>query len=54
VFKRVWRYLMKATEPCAVAYNYARIRRLVRLVPGLYRLCIAANSAVGFSDPNHT
>jgi glutaredoxin 2 len=25
------RYLLKATTPCAVAYDYARIRRLVRL-----------------------
>ncbi len=26
----------QATHPCAFAYNYARIRPLVRLVPGLY------------------
>jgi hypothetical protein len=25
------RYLLEATTPCAVAYDYARIRRLVRL-----------------------
>ena len=42
---------LKATPPCVVAYNYARIRRLVRLVPGLYRFPVAANSAAGFSDP---
>ena len=29
--------LTQATHPCAVAYDYARIRRLVRLGPGLYR-----------------
>ncbi len=38
----------KATPPCVAAYNYARIRRLVRLGPGLYRFRVAAN----FSDPN--
>ncbi|CAI8813861.1 hypothetical protein EMIT0P253_240007 [Pseudomonas sp. IT-P253] len=27
----------EATVSCAIAYNYARIRRLVRLVSGLYR-----------------
>ncbi len=30
-------YVRKATKPCAVAYGYARIRRLVRLGAGLYR-----------------
>lgn len=40
-----------ATHPCAVAYSYARIRRLVRFVPGLYRLRVAGNPATGFSDP---
>jgi hypothetical protein len=42
----------KATPPCVAAYNYARIRRLVRLGPALYRFRVAANSAAGFSDPN--
>ena len=28
---------LQATHPCAFAYNYARIRPLVRLVPGFYR-----------------
>jgi hypothetical protein len=35
----------KATPPCVAAYNYARIRRLVRLGPGLYRFRVAANLA---------
>ncbi|WP_218585547.1 hypothetical protein, partial [Pseudomonas sp. C2B4] len=38
-FKRLWRrvfkrprdHFLKATNPCAAAYRYARIRRLVRL-----------------------
>ena len=35
VFKRQPGYFPKATAPCAVAYGYARIRRLVR--PGAAR-----------------
>ncbi|MSU92467.1 hypothetical protein EB795_00640 [Pseudomonas mandelii] len=31
LFKPPQRYVLKATNPCAVAYGYARIRRLVRL-----------------------
>jgi hypothetical protein len=31
------RYFLKATASCVIAYDYARIRRLVRLAPGLYR-----------------
>nr|NYU04105.1 response regulator transcription factor [Pseudomonas sp. SbOxS1] len=31
LFKRPTDYFLKATRPCAVAYGYARIRRLVRL-----------------------
>jgi hypothetical protein len=33
VFKGPQVYFLKATKPCAVAYGYARIRRLVRLEP---------------------
>ena len=43
-----------ATPSCAVAYNCARIRRLVRLGGGLYRLRVADESAIGFSDPDHS
>lgn len=35
LFKRLRGYFTKATSPCAVAYGYARIRRLVR--PGAPR-----------------
>ncbi len=51
LFKSRQPLFLKATPPCVVAYNYARIRRLVSLVPGLYRFPVAANSATGFSDP---
>jgi hypothetical protein len=37
MFKRPQAYFLKATKPCAVAYGYARIRRLVRLDPRVYR-----------------
>ncbi|MEX3776570.1 DUF433 domain-containing protein [Pseudomonas sp. MYb118] len=30
-------YFLKATQPCAIAYHHARIRRLVRLGHGFYR-----------------
>jgi len=49
--KRHFQSLSQATYPCAFAYSYARIRRLVRFVPGLYRLRVAGNPATGFSDP---
>ena len=49
--KRHLQTLSQATYPCAFAYSYARIRRLVRFVPGLYRLRVAGNPATGFSDP---
>ncbi|ALI07353.1 hypothetical protein AO356_11215 [Pseudomonas fluorescens] len=35
------------THPCAFAYNYARIRPLVRLVPGLYRFLATAHQWSG-------
>ncbi|PPK40261.1 hypothetical protein CD175_02125 [Pseudomonas laurylsulfatiphila] len=41
VFKDIRGYFAKATQPCVVAYRYARIRRLVRLGPGFYRLPVA-------------
>ncbi|CAI8900930.1 hypothetical protein EMIT0194P_320015 [Pseudomonas serbica] len=31
LFNRPTTHFLKATRPCAVAYGYARIRRLVRL-----------------------
>ncbi len=43
--------LYQATHPCASAYNYARIRPLVRLVPGFYCLSCHCPSVVGFSSP---
>jgi hypothetical protein len=44
----------RATPPCAIAYNYARIRRLVRLEVGLYRFQVADESAIGFGSPGKT
>ncbi len=44
------RHASEATNPCAVAYSYARIRRLVRLGVGFYRGSVADESAIGFSD----
>jgi len=35
--KDMSRYRLEATTPCAIAYDYARIRRLVRLGFGFYR-----------------
>jgi len=52
MFNRHLQILTQATQPCAVAYDCARIRRLVRLGPGLYRFRVAANSASGFDRPN--
>jgi len=31
------RYFPKATQPCVITYDYARIRRLVHLMRGSYR-----------------
>ncbi|CAI8775300.1 hypothetical protein EMIT0196MI5_190053 [Pseudomonas sp. IT-196MI5] len=46
VFKRLFsgcqRYVWQATTACVIAYSYARIRRLVRLGAGFYRLPVAA------------
>ena len=46
------RHALRATHPCAIAYSYARIRRLVRLGVGFYCGSIADESAIGFSDSN--
>jgi len=47
VFMHMPCYVRKATKPCAVAYGYARIRRLVRLGAGLYRLLATAHQWSG-------
>jgi len=39
--------VQQATNPCAFAYNYARIRPLVRLVPGFYCLPATAHQWSG-------
>ena len=44
-------YVRKATRPCAIAYAYARIRRLVCLGGGFYRLPVADESAIGSRSP---
>ncbi|RKS28289.1 hypothetical protein BJ917_1162 [Pseudomonas sp. WPR_5_2] len=44
VFNGSRTHFLKATKPCVVAYGYARIRWLVRLGPGFYRLPVAENS----------
>jgi hypothetical protein len=38
---------VRATSSCAVTYNYARIRRLVRLGAGLYCCSVAENQRSG-------
>ena len=53
MFNRHLQTLTQTTQPCAVAYDYARIRRLVRLEAGLYRFRVADESAIGFSSPGH-
>jgi hypothetical protein len=40
-------YFLKATSSCVVAYNYARIRQLVRLGSGLYRFPATAHQWSG-------
>ncbi|CAI8824530.1 hypothetical protein EMIT043CA1_80302 [Pseudomonas brassicacearum] len=39
----------QATHPCAIAYNYARIRQLVRLADGLYRFPATAHQWSGLA-----
>jgi hypothetical protein len=43
--------LSQATRPCAFAYSYARIRRLVRLGGEFYCGAVADESAIGFGSP---
>ena len=45
LFNGCRRYFVKATAPCVVAYGYARIRRLVRLGVGFYRLSVAEKNS---------
>jgi hypothetical protein len=47
VFKDTRGYFTKATTPCVVAYDYARIDRLVRLRSGLYRFPVAEKQRSG-------
>ena len=49
--KRHIQTLSQATYPCAIAYSYARIRRLVRLGGGFYCGAVAECSVTGFSSP---
>ena len=46
------RHVSQATHPCAIAYSYARIGRLVRFGGGFYCGPVADESAIGFSDSN--
>ena len=50
--KDTFRHAFQATNSCAIAYSYARIRRLVRLGSGFYCGAVADESAIGFSDLN--
>jgi hypothetical protein len=45
------RYWRETTMPCAIAYDYARIRRLVRFGGELYCGPVADESAIGFDRP---
>jgi hypothetical protein len=49
--KRHLQTLSQATHPCAFAYSYARIRRLVRFGGGFYCGAVADESAIGFDRP---
>ncbi len=49
--KRHLQTLSQATHPCAFAYSYARIRRLVRFWVGFYCGPVADESAIGFGSP---
>jgi hypothetical protein len=48
--KDTFRNAFQATNSCAFAYSYARIRRLVRLGGGFYCGSVADESAIGFSS----
>ena len=43
-------HALKATNPCAIAYSQARIRRLVRLGGWFYCGAVAECSVIGFSS----
>ena len=47
-------YVPKATTPCAIAYDYARIRRLVRPRCGFYRGSVAEKQRSGLVARFHT
>ncbi len=49
--KRHLQILSQATHPCAFAYSYARIRRLVCLGGGFYCGAVADESVIGFDRP---
>jgi hypothetical protein len=49
MFNRHLQILTQTTHPCAAAYDYARIRRLVRLEAGLYRLPVADHQRPGLA-----
>jgi len=49
--KETSRHAFQATKSCAIAYSYARIRRLVRLEGGFYCGAVADESAIGFDRP---
>ena len=46
------RHAFQATNSCAIAYSYARIRRLVRLGGGFYCGAVADESAIGSRSPS--
>jgi hypothetical protein len=54
LLKSVEGYVRKATQPCAFAYASARIRRLVRLGVGFYRLAVAEKQRSGLAIRLHT
>ena len=47
MFNRHLQILTQATHSCVAAYDYARIRRLVRLEAGHYRLPVAEKQRSG-------
>jgi hypothetical protein len=51
MFNRHLQILTQATHSCAAAYDYARIRRLVRLEAGLYRFRVADEFSDRVSQP---
>ena len=51
MFNRHLQTLTEPTQTCAAAYDYARIRRLVRLRAGFYRFTVAEKTVIGFGSP---